>query len=90
MTTGVIRTMKKFGGIDEYLIRTADSELKYEKAILLKQEILAIREGQAQKLPQEGEKVTPLKEPTPVNDLKVPLHASPVVKFRSRGLLDLL
>lgn len=90
MTTSVIRTVKRFGGIDEYLVRTRDSEIKYDKAILLKQEILAIREGQTQNSPEEGEKITPVKEPTPMNNSKVPLRASPVVKFCSRGLLDLL
>jgi large subunit ribosomal protein L28 len=43
MTTYVMRCVKKSGGIDEYLVKTKDMELKYPKAIELKREILAIR-----------------------------------------------
>lgn len=43
MTTHVMRCIKKAGGIDEYLVKTADSELKYPKAIDLKRDILTIR-----------------------------------------------
>lgn len=43
MTTYVMRCIKKCGGIDEYLVKTADSELKYPRAIELKRDILAIR-----------------------------------------------
>lgn len=46
MTTHVIRCIRKFGGIDQYLIKTRDSEIKYPKAIELKEEILAIRKQQ--------------------------------------------
>lgn len=43
MTTHVMRCVKKAGGIDEYLSKTDDSELKYPKAIELKRDILAVQ-----------------------------------------------
>eukprot|EP00180_Rhodochaete_pulchella_P004842 Plantae.Rhodophyta-Rhodochaete_pulchella.ctg9983.p1 GENE.Plantae.Rhodophyta-Rhodochaete_pulchella.ctg9983~~Plantae.Rhodophyta-Rhodochaete_pulchella.ctg9983.p1 ORF type:complete len:126 (+),score=21.27 Plantae.Rhodophyta-Rhodochaete_pulchella.ctg9983:44-421(+) len=46
MTTHVIRTVKKFGSLDEYLVRTKDELLRNPDAIQMKQQILALRREQ--------------------------------------------
>lgn len=42
ITTYAMRCVKKAGGIDEYLMKTKDSELKYDKAIEMKRELREI------------------------------------------------
>lgn len=46
MTTYAMRCIRKAGGIDEYLLNTKESEIKYHKALEIKQEILAVRAAQ--------------------------------------------
>ncbi|KAI0566912.1 Ribosomal protein L28/L24 [Gracilaria domingensis] len=45
VTTYAMRCIRKAGGIDEYLIKTKDDEIKYDKAIAIKQEIIAARKA---------------------------------------------
>lgn len=104
MTTYVMRCIKKAGGIDEYLMKTKDSEIKYDKAIAIKQELLAMRKAQKESAreviakredsskPSDmvGEKESPAEEQDEPRAATVPLKATVTAKFRSRGLLDLL
>lgn len=43
ITCHALRTVNKLGGIDEYLVHTRDSEIKYPYAIQLKQQIKVLR-----------------------------------------------
>lgn len=43
ITTHALRDVRKFGGIDEYLVRTRDTEIKFPAAIRLKQCVKIIR-----------------------------------------------
>ena len=43
MTTHVMRCIDKHGGIDEYLMRTKDDEIKYPTALEYKRQILEAR-----------------------------------------------
>lgn len=49
MTTYVMRCIRKFGGLDEYLLRTRDSEIKFPVAIEVKRRIIETREKNAAK-----------------------------------------
>lgn len=44
MTTHVMRTIDKWGGIDEYLMRAKDDEIKFPKALEYKRRILEVRD----------------------------------------------
>lgn len=46
MTTYVMRCVRKAGGLDEYLINTKDSELKFPFAIKMKEQIIELRNAQ--------------------------------------------
>ena len=43
ITTHALRDIRKFGGLDEYLLRTHDTEIKYPAALRLKQCVKIIR-----------------------------------------------
>lgn len=43
ITSHALRDVRKFGGLDEYLLRTKDSEIKYPVALRLKQCVKIIR-----------------------------------------------
>ncbi len=43
ITTHALRCVKKAGGIDEYLLKTKDSEIKYYKALEFKTQIKVLR-----------------------------------------------
>lgn len=43
VTCHALRTVQKLGSIDEYLVKTRDSEIKYPLAIHLKQQIKVLR-----------------------------------------------
>lgn len=43
MTTHAMRSIRKAGGIDEYLLKAKESEIKYPKALQIKQEIIEAR-----------------------------------------------
>lgn len=46
MTTYAMRCIKKAGGIEQYLLKTKESEIKYLKALKIKEEIIAVRAAQ--------------------------------------------
>lgn len=46
MTTYVMRCIRKAGGLDEYLINTKNSELKFPFAIKMKEQIIELRRAQ--------------------------------------------
>lgn len=43
MTTHAMRCVRKAGGIDEYLLKAKDSEIKFDKALRIREEIRAVR-----------------------------------------------
>lgn len=43
MTTHAMRCIRKAGGIEEYLLKAKESEIKYPRALRFKQEIIAVR-----------------------------------------------
>lgn len=43
MTTHAMRCIRKAGGIEEYLLKAKESEIKYPLALRFKQEIIAVR-----------------------------------------------
>ncbi len=43
ITSHALRDVRKFGGLDEYLLRTKDSEIKYPVALRLKEAVKIIR-----------------------------------------------
>lgn len=47
ITTYAMRCVRKAGSIDNYLVKTRDSEIKYPPALKLKEEIIAIRKAVA-------------------------------------------
>lgn len=47
ITTHVMRSVRKFGGLDGYLLRAKDSEIKYPRALKFKQRIIAARKRNA-------------------------------------------
>lgn len=92
MTTHAMRCVKKAGGIEEYLIKTPDATIKYDKAIAIKRELIEIRKEQRKELKQAIEKSEAGVAVDAVgvnNDIGV-LKKTPVAKLRSAGLLDAL
>lgn len=101
MTTYAMRCMRKAGGIDEYLVKTRDDEIKYDKAIALKQEIIKIKFAKTRALRQAGIEL-PAAEPDVTktssgkqsgshdHEPKLPLKPTKVASFRSKGLSELL
>lgn len=97
MTTYAMRCIRKAGGIDDYLLNTKDSTIKYHKAIAVKQELIAIRKAEqaALKFP-DSEKVKGRRETAEqgppahkaVREISGPLGITGAVKCISRGLLD--
>jgi ribosomal protein L28 len=55
MTTHAMRCIRKAGGIDEYLLRADDSEIKYPVALEIKRQILAARAAGTQSRRRENE-----------------------------------
>ncbi|PXF48727.1 54S ribosomal protein L24, mitochondrial [Gracilariopsis chorda] len=102
MTTYVIRCIRKFGGIDEYLVRTSDDEIKYDKAIAIKKEILAIRAAHAQKAAELKtiNSTTTQPEQPPIDEdhhedhdhhhSGMPLRPTSTAMFSSTGLKEVL
>lgn len=81
ITTRAIKNVRKAGGIDEYLIKTTDSEIKYPKALEYKHAIIALRQ---QRLTSSSE------SPYPADQSTV-LTASPLpATCTSQGLRDLV
>lgn len=48
MTTHAMRCIRKAGCLDEYLVKTRDSELKFPFAIKLKEQIIALRQARGE------------------------------------------
>lgn len=69
ITTHALRCVRKAGGLDEYLLKTKDTEIKYPRAVEYKRQIKLIRSGVplAEVLSQAAE---------PETDAKRPLRAS--------------
>jgi ribosomal protein L28 len=59
MTTHVMRCIKKAGGIDGYLMKAKDSELKYPRAIEYKRDMLAIHQELRRGAPGAGPSAGP-------------------------------
>lgn len=47
MTTRAMRNIRKAGGIEEYLLKAKESEIKYPRALKIKQEIIEARAAAA-------------------------------------------
>lgn len=104
MTTYVIRCIKKAGGFDQYLLKAKATEIKYDKALAIKQQIIdvlkanrkAAQEVIARKPNEEGRETTEgeLGESGELIDataaVSSPLKPTGIAKFKSKGLLDLL
>lgn len=52
MTARVIKTIKRFGGFDQYLLRTRDEKIRFPKAIELKKAIKKILQDRGVSSPQ--------------------------------------
>ena len=75
MTTRAIKNVRKAGGIDNYLAKTKDAELKYHRAIELKKQILEIRKAAV--------------DTTRTDSVKMGLHATASSR-KSLGLIEVL
>lgn len=105
LTTYVMRCIRKFGGFDEYLLRTKDSEIKYPRALEFKRRIIEVRKQQRKlelaqnnaKAPSDetgaSTKSSPAAPATTASQSSPnsPLSkTSPAMMCASRGLLDIL
>ncbi|CAN8073721.1 unnamed protein product [Agarophyton chilense] len=104
MTTYAMRCIRKAGGIDEYLIKTRDDEIKYDKAIAIKQEIMAARKAglgvsnradvknvsEQSRSHQETQKKKNHDDSNDLHESGVPLRPTSTVMYRSTGLKELL
>lgn len=106
LTTHVMRCIRKFGGFDEYLLRTKDSEIKYPRALEFKRRIIEVRKEQRKLGLVQNNTETPSDEtdastkPSPIaaptttasqSSPNSPLSKTPPAMMRaSRGLLDIL
>lgn len=101
-----MRCIRKFGGFDEYLLRTKDSEIKYPRALEFKRRIIEVRKEQRKLGLVQNNTETPSDEtdastkPSPIaaptttasqSSPNSPLSKTPPAMMRaSRGLLDIL
>lgn len=88
MTTYAMRCVRKAGSIDNYLLKTRDSEIKFPRALELKQEIKAIRAAVAQgegELPPGGPGHSSSETSA---DVPGPLAGSQKVAFRTAASLS--
>lgn len=92
ITTHALRTLRKAGGIDEYLLKTRDSEIKYYKAIEYKTQIKVIRA--AAFLPRDTIVPRESADDTGVErknvDAALPLTPTPAVAEKPVGLQQIL
>lgn len=65
LTTYAMRCIKKAGGIDQYLLKTKDSELKYPKALEMKRELRELARAEKKVSAVAAAGTAPL-TPTPV------------------------
>lgn len=104
MTTHAIRCIKKAGGIDQYLLKTKESEIKFPKALKLKEEIVAVRATQRaaakKSLNQDGSGQLPQEKHEAKEDASketgggkaapAALHGTEPVRSRHLGLHEVL
>lgn len=100
LTTHVMRCIRKAGGFDQYLVKTKDSELKFHRAITLKQRIIEIRKEE-QRVKSKAAHAARMGDGVPglgVNQgpsegaacVTHALHPTPSSKISCRGLADIL
>lgn len=97
MTTYVMRCIRKAGGLDEYLIKTKDSELKYPAAIRFKEKIIELKRAKGEVV-KDVRKGVSLKDwlakkqarKEAIANSASPLKPTSVANAGSRGLLEIL
>lgn len=82
MTTKAMRNIKKAGGLDEYLLKTKDSEIKFPFAIRLKEQIKDIRRAANPR----GENKTGIN--TSQTTSVGPMSSTAAITMRWRGFAD--
>lgn len=101
ITTHAMRCIRKAGGIDEYLLKAKESEIKYPRALKIKEEIIAVREARNAALEHLSENAetgpgpldTQGHEATAAaqsSSIPAPLAGTAPVKARSYGLKEIL
>jgi ribosomal protein L28 len=85
MTTHAMRCVRKAGGIDEYLVKAKDAEIKYPKAIEYKREIKAIRRERIASRSATPATSTPVTTTGNATAAAGPLLSTTPVTFRSTG-----
>jgi ribosomal protein L28 len=92
MTTHAMRCVRKAGGIDEYLVKAKESEIKYPRALGYKQEILDIRRSGKVTAKGPAKASDPAIEPAATGPVSAtpPLSATTPAAFGYTGLASAL
>jgi ribosomal protein L28 len=85
VTTHAMRCIRKAGGIDGYLLKAKDSEIKYPVALEYKRQILAARKARAENLGDSNPSSVVSCAPGPLNSSKPTMLQRPSL---SNALLD--